>query len=51
MNPLHAIILGNLVVIFFNLIGTCTRMKPPPIWAYAIGWPGVIAVIYFVGAP
>lgn len=45
----HAFILGNLVVVFFNVVGMLSGMKPPPLWAYAVGWPAAIATIYFAG--
>lgn len=50
MSLLHAFIAGNIAVAVFNLVGmTVTDRGPPPWWAYAIGWPAVIAVIYFAG--
>lgn len=49
MSLIHAIIIGNITVIMFNLLGMVSGFNPPPLWAYAIGWPGTVAIVYFVG--
>jgi hypothetical protein len=51
MSLVHSIIVGNLIMIGFNLIGFAAQLRAPPFWMMATSWAAVIAAIYVLSNP
>lgn len=47
MNLVNSMIVGNVIMIAFNMIAMACRLRCPPISVYVATWLSVIAGIYY----